>query len=159
MLAAQAEQIPGYSLLSAVLGRNVLTGAEVPRTPVTLVSGLAGLIPGGRAAFDNLQRAGVLQRASDWITGELPRLGLTWETIRGLFTRVWNSLGPSDLLNPTGLWDRIVAIFTPSVAAPARLFAVAAGPKLLEILFEGVMTLAGGDGAQVMGLIRVPAAS
>ena len=67
-LAAQAEQIPGYSLLSAVLGRNVLTGAEVPRTPVTLVSGLAGLIPGGRAALQ-LQRAGVLQRASDWTTG------------------------------------------------------------------------------------------
>lgn len=148
-----ARRIPGYGLLCVVLGRDPVTSQPVPRTAVAVVGGIVSLIPGGQAMFENLQRAGAVQRAADWLSGEWDKLGLTWDAIRALFSRVWGSFGASDLLNPSAAWQRVVAIFGPPLDR-LRTFAVAAGGKLLEFVFEGVLTLAGGFGAQVMGIIR-----
>ena len=152
-LAGWAKRIPGYGLLCVVLGRDVVSGAAVERSPVNLIGALVGLIPGGQAIFENLQRAGAVQRAADWFAAAVDRLGLTWDAIRGLFTRAWDALGAGDLLDPAGAWAKIAGIF----GAPLqrlRSFAVAAGGKLLELVFEGTLSLAGGLGAGVMAIIR-----
>jgi hypothetical protein len=152
-LAGWARRIPGYGLLCLVLGRDMVTGAAVDRSPVNLIGGLVGLIPGGRAIFENLQTSGAVQRAADWVGAAITRLGLTWDAIRGLFSRAWDSLGAGDLLDPAGAWAKIAGIFGPPLQR-LRAFAASAAGKLMELVFEGGLSLAGSAGAQVMAIVR-----
>jgi len=152
-LAGWARRVPGYGLLCVVLGRDPVTGAAVPRTPASLVGGFVSLIPGGQAMFENLQRAGAVDRAATWFADQVDRLGLTWDAIRGLFSRAWDALGVTDLLDPAGAWAKLAGIFGPPLER-LRSFAAAAGSKVLEFVFEGVLSLAGSGGEQVMAIVR-----
>ena len=55
--------IPGYNLLAPALGRDPLTGQTVKGDGLAWGKALTGLIPGGAALFENLEKAGVIARA------------------------------------------------------------------------------------------------
>jgi hypothetical protein len=152
-VTGMARRIPGYELLCVVLGRDVVTGTAVARTSAALIGGFLGLIPGSDRIRQNLQESGAIERAGQWLDAEVPRLGLNFDTIRGLFRAAWDALSPTDLLDPAGAFRRIAGIFVPPLAR-LRDFALAAGKKMLEFVFEGVLSLAGGLGSRVMGIIR-----
>lgn len=152
-VAGWARRIPGYGLLTVALGKDVVTGQAVPRTATNVIGGLVGLVPGGAELFRNLQESRAIERAAAWFGTAWGQLGLTWEYLRGLFQRAWDSLGVRDLLNPSGAWERIQAIFAPPLQR-VLAFARAAGAKLLELVFEGALAMAGPLGTQVMGIIR-----
>ena len=100
--ATRRKSIPGYDLLGFVLGRDPITQEPVERNAVNLIRAVLGLIPGGAAIFDNLQKAGVIQRACDWFVAEIGKLGLTWPAIRALFQRAWDALWRPRLPQPVG---------------------------------------------------------
>jgi hypothetical protein len=152
-LGTWARRIPGYGLLCVVLGRDPIAGTDVPRTATNLVGGFMSLIPGGMAIFENLQRAGAVDRAFAWFESEVPRLGLTFDAIVGLFRRAWEAIGIGDLLDLGGLWDKVAGVFGPPLTR-LKDFALAAAGKVLEFVFEGVLSLAGSMGGQIMGIIR-----
>jgi hypothetical protein len=149
----KAASLPGYDLLAFVLGRDPVTQQPVARTAVTLVRAVLGLVPGGQALFDNLQKANVIQRAFDWFAAETAKLGLTWSSIRALFARAWDELSLSDLASPSGAWEKLKNIFGPPLRRLAD-FAVAAGRKVLEFVFEGALALAGSAGQQILAIFR-----
>jgi hypothetical protein len=148
-----ARAIPGYDLLGFVLGRDPITQQAVERTPTNLVRGVLGLVPGGAAIFANLAQAQVVQRAYEWLAAELPRLGLTWPYIRGLFQQAWDALSATDFLSPGRAWDKLKNIFGPPLRR-IRDFAAIAGRKVLEFVFEGALALGGSAGQQVLAIIR-----
>jgi hypothetical protein len=152
-LAEWARKIPGYGLLGVVIGRDPLSGAPVERTAVNIVGGFMSLIPGGQGMFENLQRSGAVERAGAWLDAEVPRLGLTWEYLKGLLRRAWDALSVFDLLSPSSVWEKVSGIFTEPVQRLLAFGRDAAG-KLLEFIFEGVLSLAGAAGGQVMGIVR-----
>lgn len=152
-VAGFARRLPGYELLCTIMGRDVVTGTAVPRTSAALITGFLGLIPGSDRIRGPLQESGAIERAGQWLDAEVPKLGLSWDMISGLFRRAWESLGAGDLLDPMGAWQRIAGIFGPPLAR-LRDFAIGAGRKMLEFVFEGAMALAGGAGGAVMGIIR-----
>lgn len=148
-----ARSIPGYDLLGFILGRDPLTQRPVERNAVNLIRGLLGLIPGGSAMFENLQRARVIERAYDWVVAELARLNLSWGVIRGAIDRFLSTLGPSDILNLGGVFDRARAIFGPILSRIVS-FAATAGRKILEFIFEGALALAGGAAQRILAIFR-----
>lgn len=152
-LADWARRIPGYDLLSFVLGRDPVAGTAVERNAINLVRGVMSLVPGGSILFDNMQRAGVIQRAYDWFVTEIGKLGLTWDFITGLIRRFIDSLSWSDVFNISGVFERARNMFGPPLRRLVD-FAIAAGRKVLEFVFEGVLSMTGGLGAQVVGIIR-----
>jgi Bacterial toxin 4 len=152
-MSGYARRLPGYQLLCTVLGRDVVAGTPVPRSAAAIIRGFLGLMPRGEELGSQLQQSGAIDRAGTWFEQEIPRLGITWEVIRGLFTRAWDALGAGDLLSPARAWDRIAGLFAPPLAR-LRDFAVSAATKVAEFVFEGAMAMAGGAGAQVMGVIR-----
>lgn len=152
-LSGFARRMPGYDLLCVVLGRDVVSDRPVPRNAAAIIGGVLALIPGGAQMRENLQQAGAIERAGAWFDAEIPKLGLSWDAVRGLFRRAWDALGGSDLLSPAGAWQKIVEIFGPPLAR-LRDFAVAAGSKVLEFIFEGVLSMAGSLGGQVMAVVR-----
>jgi hypothetical protein len=148
-----AKQILGYDLLCFVLGRDPITQQPVERTAVNLIRAVAAIIPGGAALFDNLMQSGVIQKAGEWFSAEIAKLGLSWEMIRGLFSRAWAALGFTDLLSPSGAWEKIRSIFGPPVESLVN-FALAAGKKLMEFVFEGALALAGGAAQRVLAVFH-----
>ncbi|MGW7530849.1 eCIS core domain-containing protein [Amycolatopsis sp. NPDC054798] len=149
----RAHSIPGYDLLGVILGRDPITRVPVARTAANLIRGVLGFVPGGTTMFDNLQQSGAVQRAYEWFSAEIDKLGLTWEYIRGLFQRAWDALSVTDLVNPGSAWEKLRGVFSAPLAR-IRDFAVAAGKKVLEFVFEGALALAGSAGRQVLAIFR-----
>ena len=151
--AEWAKRIPGYDLLTVILGKDPISDKPVERNAINLLRGLLGLVPGGAAMFENLQQSGALQRAFEWFNQEITKLNLTWETIKGLFRQFWDSLSASDALNPSGVFDRIKQLFGPPLERLIN-FAKAAGGKIVELIFEGALSLAGSMGKRVLAIIQ-----
>ena len=149
----RARAIPGYELLGFVLGKDPITQQPVARTAVNLIRALVGLLPGGAILLDQLQRTGVLERAGGWLTTELARLDLTWPVIRGLFEQAWNALSITDLASPGNAFEKLKGIFGPPLGR-LKAFALAAGKKLIEFIFEGAMALGGAGAQRVLALFR-----
>jgi len=115
-LAGWAANLPGFTLLTVVLGRNPINGAAVDRSIVNLLRGFIGLIPGGEALWQVLQRYGGIATLGGWAQQAVGALGLSFDMVRGAFTRFVDTLGVLDVFDPGGVWDRARAIFGPIVA-------------------------------------------
>jgi len=145
-----ASGIPGYPLLKVILGKDPISETPVERNPTNLIQGVLSLVPKGQEFFANLQQSGAIDKAYNWFNEQITKLNLTWETIKGLFKRAWDSLGMGDLVSPSGAFEKIKNVFTEPIGR-IKTFAVNAGTKVMEFVFEGVM---GGGGAKVMEIIR-----
>ncbi len=151
-VAGFANHIPGFHLLTVILGKNPITDMPVPRNAINIIRGIVSLIPGGNAMFENLQKAGVIERAAKWFSTELKKLNLTWAGIKALFRQAWDSLSATDLLSPSKAFGKIKRIFGPPLIR-IKNFAVAAGKMVLQFIFEGALALAGKAGKSVMGVL------
>lgn len=148
-----AQRLPFYPLLTVILGKNPITDEEVDRSPTNVIRGILLIIPGGEEKFQQLQQSGVLDRAFAWFNEQLTRLNLTWNSIKALFARAWDVLGIQDLLSPSAAFNKIQTIFGEPVQR-ITTFAGAAIRKVAEFIFEGVLTLAGGFGRQVLNIFN-----
>jgi hypothetical protein len=148
-----ATDIPGYDLLAFILGKDPITQQRVERNAINLLRAVVGLLPGGRRLFDNLQQAGVIERAYQWFVTEVDKLDLSWAKIRGLFGQAWDALSASDLLDPLGAWRKIKAIFAPPFYRLVNFVRAIPG-KILEFIFEGALALAGSLGRSVLAIFR-----
>jgi hypothetical protein len=148
-----ARSIPGYDLVAVILGRDPITQDPVERNATNLLRGLLGLLPGGAAIFENLQRSGVIERAFNWVSGELTRLNLTWPVIRGAIQRFLNSLSARDILHLGDVLDRARAIFGPIVTSVIT-FARSAVSRILEFIFEGAIALGGSAAQRILAIFR-----
>ncbi len=137
-LAAQATNIPGYHLLTVIMGRDVFTQAEVPRTPTNLIRGFMSLVPGGEQQFQQLSESGVIPQAAARIEALLGELGISWPFIQDLFLGIWNSLSIEDLLSPIDAFTRIMDRFGEPLG---RLFTFVT--EVIKIVIELVLRMMG----------------
>lgn len=114
-LADLAANVPGYTLLTLILGRNPINMRAVERNATNLLRAFMGLIPGGEILFQVLQSYGVIRRMGEWVQTQSAAMGLTFQGIRDAFTRFTDSLGLSDLFSPSGVWRRAQDIFAPTI--------------------------------------------
>ncbi|MDH5571291.1 MAG: hypothetical protein OEY89_05970, partial [Gammaproteobacteria bacterium] len=126
---------------------------RVERTATNIVRGVVGLIPGGEQMYNNLQQSNAIQSAYQWFQLEIDKLNISWDLVKGLFMRTWDSLSLSDLASPASAFRRIRDIFTPTLQRIVR-FSVACGQKILQFIFEGALRIAGPAGEQVLGVLR-----
>jgi len=152
-IAGFAKQLPGYSLLALILGKDPISDAPVQRNATNLIRGMLGLVPNGDKIFNNLQQSGALQKSFDWFNGEVAKLNLTGDAIKGLFSKALNSLGITDAVNPMGAFEKVKNVFVEPIGR-IKNFAVSAGTKVMEFAFEGFLNMAGGAGAKIMGILR-----
>lgn len=110
-LSENAHRVPGFHLLTVILGQNPFTGEQVLRTAENLIKGFITLLPGGEATYQQLAESGVITAAAVRIEGEMARLGISLELITGIFLGIWNTLTLDDLLDPIGAFGRILALF------------------------------------------------
>ncbi|MEU8460379.1 DUF4157 domain-containing protein [Streptomyces sp. NPDC029003] len=110
-LSQYAHRIPGFHLLTVILGRNPFTGEVVERNAQNLIKGFITLLPDGEATYEQLASSGVIEEAAARIEGEMDRLGISTELITSTFRGVWDTLQLQDLLDPIGAFVKVTAEF------------------------------------------------
>ena len=133
-----AQELPPYELMTVLLGRDPITDKPVERNGRNIIHAALKLVPSGMAIFDDLEKSGSIERTAKWFDGEIARLDLTWAGIKALFQGAWDALGAGDLLSPSAAWEKIKAIFGPTLARVAN-FAAAVGTKIYEFIKTAVL--------------------
>jgi hypothetical protein len=96
-IAALAEGTPGWALLTAVLGKNPITGEAVPQTAENLIGPFMTLI-GQEEIWQNIKKANALARCWAWFKGALAGLLSFVEQIPTLFISTLKSLEIMDIV-------------------------------------------------------------
>jgi hypothetical protein len=111
-LADKANIIPGFRLLTIVLGANPITMAKVDPTPANILMAMIEFIPGGGLVTQALQGSGVFDKVGNWIAGKIKALVATVGALKTAVTTFIGSLQAADIANPGGVWERAKRIFT-----------------------------------------------
>ncbi len=135
-LSENAHRVPGFHLLTVILGQNPFTGEEVPRTAENLIKGFITLLPGGEETYNQLAESGVIADAAGRIEGEMTRLGISLEMITALFHGIWDTLSLDDLLDPIGAFQRILDLFGEPLSRLIEFVAV-----VIEVVITLVLRL------------------
>ena len=110
--AEKANLVPGFRMLTIVLGFNPVNLASVERSAANILRALIELLPLGSLVTGVLERYGVFERAGAWIEEELETLGDIGGQIRAGIDAFLDSLSWTDVFHLGSVWERAKAIFT-----------------------------------------------
>jgi hypothetical protein len=136
MLSDFAYAIPGFRLVSVIIGHNPFTGEEVPLTAENLIGGFITLMPGGEATYQQLAETGVIGEAAARIESAMATLGITSDLITSTFLGLWDTLSLADLLAPIDAFSRVVGLFGEPIARIFEFIAV-----VVQVVVELVLRL------------------
>jgi hypothetical protein len=135
-LAALARRLPGYALLSAVLGFDPITREPVARTPDAVIGGLMRLC-GQEEVWLNLQRANAVPRAMAWYASTSGGLVALVGGTAQRFADTLAGLDLSDLVSLPRTFARLAGVFTGAAGEGLRWGGEAVW-ALLEIVVDAV---------------------
>jgi hypothetical protein len=110
--AGWANNIPGFSMLTFVIGFNPINMRRVERNATNLFRAVMGFMPGGDLIFRALQTHGILERVGGWLQQQLNTLGMAASTFKSALDRFLDSLSWSDIFDLDDVWERAKRIFT-----------------------------------------------
>jgi hypothetical protein len=148
-----AMKIPGYKMLSFVLGRDPLTEEPLERTVVTFVRAAFDLLPGGDEMYAEAQKSGSLQRIHTWLNKEVDKLDLTWAGVKAVIRAIVDAFEITDFFDPAALFKRL----DPKTMSPLlRLirFIGNCADKVWELIVDGFMRMFGPLADRIMGILR-----
>jgi hypothetical protein len=110
--AEEAYHIPGFRLLTIVLGFNPINRQSTDRSAANILRALIEVIPGGHLITQALDNHGVFNKAGAWVEQKIAAFAdIGGEIISGL-KRFLDSLKWRDILSLGSVWERAKAIFT-----------------------------------------------
>jgi len=136
--ADKAGFIPGFTLLTVLLGFNPINRRSVDRSAANILKGLIELIPGGVLITQALNNHGVLTKAGAWVEQQIATLGDIGSDIVAGLKRFMDSLSWTDIFDLSGVWERAKSIFTNPIG---RLISFAAGVAIgiMKLVKEAVL--------------------
>jgi hypothetical protein len=136
--AGKASAIPGFTMLTVVIGFNPISNARVDRSAGNILRGAIQMIPGGSFITDALNAHGVFDKVSTWASTQ-------FETVKDIASSLWQDIEnflagfkAADLLDLGGLWDRAKALVERPIE---RLKAFAIGLKngIVALIKEAIL--------------------
>jgi len=146
--------LPGFELLTVLLGQDPISGRQVARTPQSLAHAVLSLAPGGDALYQKLEEHKVLAKLFSWFGTNLAGLTAEVRTIPQRLSQVLGSLG----LNLGDDFNRIKGVFT-GVMGRLVSFAQGAVGKVAEVAVQAIMAAFGPLGERVYELLKTSGAS
>lgn len=120
--AKQANLIPGFRMLTIILGVNPINMSSVERSPANILRAMIEFIPGGGLITQALDNYGVFDKIAGWVQQQVDAVGLTGASIKKAIDDFLASLQWSDILNLDDVWERAKRNFTDPIS---RLFDLA----------------------------------
>ena len=111
--ARKANHIPGFPMLTVVIGFNPINGQDVPRNAANVFRGIMSFLPGGNLIWEALNKYGIFDKVGNWIVRQLDTLGDIGGALKDAFWEFVDSLSLSDFApwNIGDLWPRAKGIF------------------------------------------------
>ncbi len=110
--ADKAYYIPGFRMLTILMGFNPINMRSTDRSAANILRALIELIPGGHFITQALDNHGVFTKAGTWVEQQLATLGDIGGDIVSSLKRFIDSLSWTDIFDLSGVWDRAKRIFT-----------------------------------------------
>lgn len=136
--AGKAANIPGYTMLTVVIGFNPISGARVERSAGNILRGAIQLIPGGKLITDALESHGIFDRVSQWAATQ-------FEALKGIGATIWDEVQSfisgfklTSLRDPGALWDRARAIVERPIER-IKAFAVALKDGIVGLIKSAIL--------------------
>lgn len=136
--ADKAANIPGFTMLTVIIGFNPINQRSVDRSASNILRAMVEMVPGGHMISQALDNHGIFTRVGVWAEQQLATLGDIGSEIVGGLSRFIDSLSWSDIFDLGGVWDRAKSIFT----APIRRlisFATSLASEILGFIREAIL--------------------
>lgn len=114
-LAGRIRSFPGFNLLTMVLGVNPFDMSRVTSTVQSVFQAVLDYLPDKGTITRALNNYNIFNKVADWVRQQFTNLGLSATAIWNSIKQFINSLGISDALNLSGVWNRFVQIITTPV--------------------------------------------
>lgn len=136
--ADKANYLPGFRLLTIVVGFNPVNMQSVDRSASNVLRALFEIIPGGTLVSSALERYGVFQRAGAWVEQQLAAFSNVGQQIRHGIDDFLASLSWRDVFDLAGVWSRAEAIFSRPISGLLS-FCRNVAVSLLELVGSAVL--------------------
>ncbi|WP_052162428.1 DUF4157 domain-containing protein [Aquabacterium sp. NJ1] len=113
--ADKANFIPGFRMLTLILGFNPITGQGVDRNAGNILRAVIELLPGGALITQALDNHGIVDRVANWAQQQLASLASIGQSIRQAVRNFVDGLSWRDIFSLGSLWDRAVRLVTEPV--------------------------------------------
>ncbi|MDR5761444.1 DUF4157 domain-containing protein [Caballeronia sp. LZ035] len=136
--ADKASHIPGYTMLTVVIGFDPISGARVERSAGNILKGAIELIPGGAFITDALNSHGVFAKVSAWAQDQFDALKDIGSGVSQEIDGFLQQFTLSDLTDPGDLWNRARAIVDRPVAR-ITAFAIALKDGIVGLIKDAIL--------------------
>ncbi|MBY5456442.1 DUF4157 domain-containing protein [Rhizobium leguminosarum] len=136
--AEWAYAIPGFRLLTLVIGFNPVNMRSADRNAANLLRALIELMPGGSFITQALDNHGVINKAASWIEQQLATLGNIGAGIIAALRSFMDSLSWTDIFDLGGVWERAKRIFTEPIGRLIS-FATSTATELLKLVKDAIL--------------------
>lgn len=132
-------EVPGYRLLTVVLGRDPITGDGVARNGRNFIEAGLDVIPNGESLKRKLEKEGALGEAAQWLDEQIAVLDISPTEIGAQLRRFWNGLEISDVGRLREVLNEFAAIFRGPIERLVQ-FARNVAVRLLQIIKDYVVS-------------------
>lgn len=136
--ADKANNIPGFRMLTLVLGFNPINMRTTDRTAANFLRALIELVPGGALITQALDNHGVINKAAAWVEQKVAALGDIGSQIVDGIKRFISSLSWTDIFDLGGVWDRAKRIFTDPIGRLIS-FGTSVVVELLSLVKQAIL--------------------
>ena len=136
--ADKANLLPGFRLLTIVLGFNPINMAGVDRSAGNILRALIETLPLGSIITTVLDNYGVFQRAGAWVEQQIGAFANLGSQIRQGISLFLKSLKLTDIGDLDGVWERAKAIFTTPITS-LKNFALGLVTGLMDLVRDAIL--------------------
>jgi len=135
-------EIPGYTLLSYILGYDPITGRGVDKTPLTLLDAVLDIIPiGGSMVKWVLEYFEAINPVANWLFDSVKRFSALIASVESRFENFWNRLSIEDAGNPERVMSDVANLFQSIVTDIVDFVAEVGGDFLTMVKDIAISTL------------------
>ncbi|MFS8979362.1 DUF4157 domain-containing protein [Cupriavidus necator] len=136
--ADKANALPGFRMLTIVLGKNPVNGAAVDSSPGNVFRAIVEFIPGATLVTDALNNAGIFDKIANWAYDQLKGVISAFSSLGKAILDFVKSLGAKDLVNPGAAVGRGIHLVSEPIN---QIKSLAAGfiDAILEFVKEAIL--------------------
>ncbi|NTW55251.1 MAG: DUF4157 domain-containing protein [Chlorobaculum sp.] len=136
--ADKAANIPGFTMLTVIIGFNPINQRSVDRSAANILRAMVEMVPGGHMISQALDNHGIFNRVGAWAEQQFATLGDIGSEIVGGLRRFIDSLSWTDIFDLGGVWDRAKSIFTAPINRLIS-FASSLASQILGFIREAIL--------------------
>ena len=134
-----AYNIPGYRLLTVLIGRNPITGEDVDRSAANILRGMVELVPVvGHQIEQALDKYGVFDKIGNWLEKKIQEMFAVGRAIKQDWDDFVDDLGWTDIRHPIKVVEDALGVFERAIERIGK-FIAGVVLDILEMLKQAIL--------------------